>query len=236
MSLPTSQVTFEPVNAVSESLLVQAKHAVVALSPFNSYYTQDIINLHIRAAMEHFEHINVVIPAMNMTLMFEACGLTRSQAEHKVDKNLRALRNRILYAFDEMLVPRRLAEQLLCPVDTLQGNPVYDTLLDNVRNAFHGGDPVFQEACMTTARGVILRLSGRRAEPTTEQKHAAMEFLFSEAAVMSDSPGIFKQGPSVHLYHRVVEFAGCLFDKQLTWTPAEHQGYAVIRPNKDATE
>lgn len=216
---------FEPLTDNCAAQLDRAEHAVIGVSTFNSYYSAAATEKTISIALQKFAEVDVISPGMEYCIVLEAGGVPQVKAEKIVRKNFRRLRRRLLAAFENATGSADYAEEHFYTFSDLEGNPTYDALGARVTEALEHDD-LFLEYCVKTARGTYVRL--HNDEPTRAQLIASAPYFVAEAAVMTDSPRIFGHDSSVLCYHRAIEFADMLFQRRLSWEPAERQGYAVL--------
>ncbi|MYW93005.1 tRNA-dependent cyclodipeptide synthase [Amycolatopsis rubida] len=218
---------FVPIDQKSARLLDKAEHGLLALSMFNSYFSQEVIDFSVAAMHDRFRTFDVVTPGEQMRSLLEAAGYDQQRALAKVRKNLSMLRGRTLRAFDRIGVPRLTAQAHLLTFDDFRGGTPHDEITAVIREkAEH--DNVFRDACLNISRRVLRRVDQSR-QPTEAELEATIGYYVSEAAVMTNTADMLGHDSSVTCYRHVMEFIAPLYEGKLSWRPSEKQGYASLR-------
>lgn len=222
---PGRHYPFEPLTDNCTKHLDRAEHGVLAVSTFNSYYSTAAIEKALSLTLQKFSAVDIIAPGMESCIVLEAGGVPRAKAQKRVRKNVRKLRRHVFAALEHITGSATYAENHMYTFSDLEKNSTYDALFTKITQALQH-DELFLEYCVKSARAVYTRLHNE--DPNREQLVASTPYFVAEAAVMTDSPGIFGHDSSVLCYHRTIEFAEMLFHHKLSWKPSERQGYAVL--------
>ncbi|KOG90180.1 tRNA-dependent cyclodipeptide synthase [Streptomyces varsoviensis] len=205
-----------------------AEHALIGLSPFNSYYKSGLIRSLTEWAARRFATVDVFIPGDEAMLTLTAAGWDPGHAErrlHQARKKLRGpARQGLLAAGID------LPDHYLHTWTELLDRPAYRHLRAQVGQGCRT-DPGLRRPARELSRKAVRGLTGD--EPDDRQIDHALDYVVAEMPFMIDSPSIFHVKSSVFVYHQPFELAHCLLDgreiSSVEINPA--QGFLVVRPS-----
>ncbi|QSX77485.1 tRNA-dependent cyclodipeptide synthase [Agrilutibacter solisilvae] len=216
----------EPLTANCEEVFSRREHAVIGISPGNSYYSEENIAGLLHWASREFESISVMIPdnALIETLM--AAGYARDRAQKKAREACARLRNRAARAWKSMGQSDRSKVSLLL-LSELSGHERYRQVLQRAKAGLVE-DAELRECCLRLSRKVLASYL-RGAEPTEDQAMRALGYLIAEMPLLVDSPRIFDVDSSTAIYYRRVEYIDRLHLCNGKLRPSTNQAFAVVR-------
>jgi cyclo(L-tyrosyl-L-tyrosyl) synthase len=205
----------------------EGAHAVIGVSPGNSYFSAERVLDLARWGLRSFERVDLIYTDLHVDEMYEACGYTAADARRKAVKNLRGVRAKVNAAV-QTLDPgqERLRAQ---PLSALHAYPAYHDLHDYLRERLET-DVEFRAVCdRLVDRFVQLRLLGGDA-PSKEQRVACLRYVCAEAPLFLDTPAILGMPSSLNCYHQLLPLAELLYARGPGLRASRNQGHAVLTP------
>jgi cyclo(L-tyrosyl-L-tyrosyl) synthase len=210
--------------------LIQAEgeHAVIGVSPGNSYFSQQRLLDLARWGAENFRRVDLVYTDLYVAEMYEALGYGEDDARRKAVKNLRGVRAKVRAAVGEtddgsgrirshamsefQAVPayRRLHDELWRRLDT---DPEFRAVIDELVGAF-------------LASKVLA--DGRAA--TARQREVCLRYICAEAPLFLDTPAVLDVPSSLNCYHQLLPLAELLYSRGAGLRASRNQGHAIVTP------
>ncbi len=217
----------KPVTRACEEILAAREHAVIGISPFNSYFSEEKIAALIVWAKANFNAFHVYVPDGPSRFTLEAIGYPPDRARKKAGRQARWLLNKIrrgLAAAD--CDPDTFQDLILCSA-SLETNVAYRGLLDNV-DTLCCADSDFHQGCLETSKWV---LDGQVAHPdeiTSDMLESAMRYFKAELPLFMNSPGLIDTNSSIFAYHQCPGFLETLLHNMRGDVVSERQGFVVL--------
>jgi cyclo(L-tyrosyl-L-tyrosyl) synthase len=211
----------------SIALVARRDHALLGISPWNSYYRPRRIEELVAWACREFRSVDVLVPGYEAAYTLMAGGTETLEAVHRARKVGPQLRNPAYRALQRAGVAdwqRRVHSWT-----ELANRPAYAALRAAAEEAYVH-DPVVRDACRTVARTAVRHAAGgeERADARIE---LAVRYALAELPLLLDTPAILSVPSSVFVYHRRIELVEPVVDGRSTHlAPAPGQGYAVVTP------
>jgi len=222
---PTIPIDVAPLAEPGGDALRRGAHAVLGISPFNSYFTEERIRSLAAWAVEHFERVHLFIPDEPTRFTLEALGYNPQRAQQKARTQCNWLRNKIQRALLSLDIDEERADEMVVGWAELQRRPSFVERHAEYLGRFEA-DPDFRQACL---EGAAWALEGKGEGILSEEAlHLASRYFLAEIPLFLDSPGVFGVVSSAFCYHQVIPFMDQLYDGVLTVRPAPGQGFVRV--------
>lgn len=227
---PADLFLVRPFTPHCEVIRTAADHAVIGVSPGNSYFSAQRIHDLARWGLALFERVDFVYTDLHVAEMYEASGYTADDARRKAVKNLRGVRAKVLAAV-EAAEPEgtRLRAHAM---SELRDNPAYRQLHEDLRGRLSRDDE-FRTTC---EKLVDSFLSTKAQEVTARQRAVCMEYVTAEAPLFLDTPAILGVPSSLNCYHQLLPMAELLYSPGAGLRASRNQGHAIVTPAEGATD
>lgn len=217
----------QPLTERCARVLERRAHAVLGISPFNSYFSEVRIRTLCAWALSNFEAVHLFVPDIPSAWTLEALGYKPDKARRKARRQASWLRNKILRALAAAGVPEERGARMILDWAALDGYPRYRQSLRRCERLFHD-QPSFRRACLDTARWVLEGRIAAAQLPDSAVEHAARYFL-AELPLFIESTVILGQPASVFCYHQVPTFLRRLYSGEQVISVQPNQGFVRLR-------
>lgn len=217
----------EPVTRICAEILSVREHAVIGVSPFNSYFSEDKIAALVTWAKENFDMFHIYVPDGPSRFTLEALGYSEAKARKKANRQARWLFNKIRRGLDIAGCEEGAFEDIILCSDTLEDHDGYRSLLDRVETACVR-DPEFHNGCIETSKWVLDGRINGIEEVTPEMILSAVRYFKAELPLFMNSPALVGVGSSSFIYHQCPPFLEYLFLKRRGDIIDERQGFVKI--------
>ncbi len=216
-----------PYTSHCQVIRAEGDHAVIGISPGNSYFSgRRIIDL-ARWGTANFREVDLVYTDLYVAEMYETLGYTADDARRKAVKNLRGVRAKVTGAV-EAVGPQggRLRAHAM---SDFQGNPAYQVLHRRL-SALLDTDPEFRATCDALVDSFLSAkvLDGKAA--TARQREVCLQYVCAEAPLFLDSPAILEVPSSLNCYHQLLPMAELLYSRGSGLRASRNQGHAIVTP------
>ncbi|MCH7876549.1 MAG: tRNA-dependent cyclodipeptide synthase [Gemmatimonadetes bacterium] len=216
-----------PITKQCAVVLDRRAHALIGISPFNSYFSVERIRALLAWGLGRFDALHVFVPDVPAAYTLEASGYSRQEAQRKARRQANYLGNKIRRAFEAVGVCGARADEMVLDWARLSDMPAYSDRLEECR-ALYRSDSAFREGCLQSAKWVLQRRAGRNGVSTEALRLGAKYFL-TEIPLFVDSAGILKQPASVFCYHQCPRFVHELLLGQHGLPISQNQGFVIVR-------
>ncbi|MET7619117.1 tRNA-dependent cyclodipeptide synthase [Streptomyces sp. NPDC005408] len=228
-SVATANEVFEvrPYTPHCQVICAEGDHAVIGVSPGNSYFSAQRINDLARWGLEFFQQVDFVYTDLHVAEMYEASGYTPDDARRKYVKNLRGVRAKVTNAV-ETIDPegRRLRAH---PMSAFVDNPAYREIHGHLQDRL-ASDPEFRATCDALVDSFLSsRVLGGKAA-TERQREVCLEYVCAEAPLFLDTPAILGVPSSLNCYHQLLPMAELLYSRGSGLRASRNQGHAIVTP------
>ncbi len=222
----------KPVTGQCERVLCAREHAILGISPFNSFFSRERLNWLVQWADTSFDGFHIYIPDGPVIHTLLACGYEPKKARKKARRQINYLANKIKKALQEGTNGRlQYSECVLC-TQNLTHNQVYQEILDKVLSRFED-DPYFRNGCIKTSRWVLAMQEDQpnKNRPANADLIAAQYFL-AELPLFMEGAQIAGVKSSVFCYPTCPEFLRELFSRERDGFISAEQGFVEITPRE----
>ncbi|MEU1195365.1 tRNA-dependent cyclodipeptide synthase [Streptomyces sp. NPDC005813] len=206
-------------------------HAVIGVSPGNSYFSARRVDDLARWGVEHFGRVDLVYTDLHVAEMYEALGYPADDARRKAVKNLRGVRAKVTAAAAAHDAGGgRLAAHAM---SDFADNPAYRRIHDHIRELLDE-DAEFRETCDALVDTYLATkvLDGQAA--TERQRAVCLEYVCAEAPLFLDTPAILGVPSSLNCYHQLLPMAELLYARGSGLRASRNQGHAIVTPAEGA--
>lgn len=227
---PAGLFLVRPFTPHCEVIRTAADHAVIGVSPGNSYFSARRVHDLARWGLALFERVDFVYTDLHVAEMYEASGYPADDARRKAVKNLRGVRAKVLGAV-QAVDPggTRLGAHAL---SELRGNTAYRGIHQDLRTRL-ASDDEFRTTCEQLVDS-FLSTKGQKA--TAQQRAVCMEYVTAEAPLFLDTPAILGVPSSLNCYHQLLPMAELLYAPGAGLRASRNQGHAIVTPAEGATD
>lgn len=210
--------------------LIQADgdHAVIGVSPGNSYFSQQRLLDLARWGAENFERVDLVHTDLHVAEMYEALGYGADDARRKAVKNLRGVRAKVRTAVEE--TDDGTGRIRSHAMSDFLGNAAYRQLHDELWERLETDAElrrVIDELVGTFLSAKVLADGGAA---TALQREVCLRYICAEAPLFLDSPAILDVPSSLNCYHQLLPLAELLYSRGSGLRASRNQGHAIITP------
>ncbi|MGI5473086.1 tRNA-dependent cyclodipeptide synthase [Streptomyces sp. CA-132043] len=227
MTTATEVFAVRPYTRHCQVIHDEGAHAVIGVSPGNSYFShQRVIDL-ASWGLRHFDQVDLIYTDLHVADMYEALGYGPVEARRKAVKNLRGVRAKV-DAAGAATDPdgTRLRGR---PLSALLDLPTYQQLRTGI-DGLLTSDPEFRSACFRLADAFLhsRTLDGQAA--TDGQREACLAYICAEAPLFLDTPAILGVQSSLNCYHQLLPMAELLYARGPGLRASRNQGHGIVTP------
>ena len=201
-------------------------HAVLGISPFNSYFSEDRIRRIAEWGIATFNAIHLFVPDKPSAYTLEALGYPPAQAARKARRQAKYLHNKIRRALGALDTSPGDIDEMILNSERLDKNPRYCSKLEECRQLFDQ-DPGFRKGCLASSYWVLENQANAKTLGHDSLRIAA-NYLLAEMPLFVDSVGILEQEASVFCYHECIPFLQDLFRGRYQLRVSANQGFTVL--------
>ncbi|MFE9257968.1 tRNA-dependent cyclodipeptide synthase [Streptomyces sp. NPDC006879] len=162
-----------------------------------------------------------------LTAFFAAFGYDPGHAERRANKEVKAVRRRVLKGVEEAGSP--LGEIRVRPLSAFTENEVYQIHRRRVEHFFATGDE-FRKGAEEMALYFLGPKLPEGACVSDEQLQVCYDYIAAELPFFLDTPGILGVPSSVSAYHTHMPITEVLYGRGGGLRANRNQAYAVVRP------
>ncbi|MCI3278618.1 tRNA-dependent cyclodipeptide synthase [Streptomyces cylindrosporus] len=221
---PAGLFKVRPFTPHCEVIHTAADHAVIGVSPGNSYFSARRVLDLARWGLALFERVDLVYTDLHVAEMYEASGYTAEDARRKAVKNLRGVRAKVLGAV-QATDPggRRVRAHAM---SDFRDNGAYREIHHDLR-ARLATDDEFRTTCEQLVDGFLATKDQRMGE---RQRQVCLEYVTAEAPLFLDTPAILGVPSSLNCYHQLLPMAELLYSPGAGLRASRNQGHAIVTP------
>lgn len=227
---PSDLFEVRPFTPHCEVIRDAGDHAVIGVSPGNSYFSARRVLDLARWGMALFDRVDFVYTDLHIAEMYEASGYTAEDARRKAVKNLRGVRAKVRGAV-EAVDPGGTRVRAHAMSD-FRANPAYRDLHEHL-TARLGTDDEFRTTCEQLVGSF---LSGKAEDATEAQREVCMAYVCAEAPLFLDTPAVLGVPSSLNCYHQLLPMAELLYAPGAGLRASRNQGHAIVTPAREATD
>jgi cyclo(L-tyrosyl-L-tyrosyl) synthase len=215
------------INTFSENLFNLRSHALIGVSPFNSYFSKETLTELFSWALKMFKDINIFIPNEISSYTFEALGYDKNKALKKTRSQDRYLKNKTLMALMVSGLNENEAVKKIVFFTDISKNEKYISFYNTYKDLYET-DKNFRNGCLLTSKWV---LEGKCDLKTIDEKALgiAVQYFLAELPLFLNSPEILNLESSLFVYKDTPEFVNRIYNDNLfSYLPSKSQGYMTI--------
>jgi cyclo(L-tyrosyl-L-tyrosyl) synthase len=205
-----------------ETLYERGEHAILGISPFNSYFSVATIATLSSWAVRHFKSFHLFIPDETSVYTLMALGYDQATAVKKARRQGKYLRNKCLRALGSLNRLGDEAEVLILDCQYLNQNPSYLATLAFYEKKY-ARDGEFRASCLEASKQVI---EAHDRPVNSSVLAVAVKYVLAELPLFFNSVPIVGKKEVVFCYHDCLPLVQATFEsKNLV---SSDQGYLVV--------
>ena len=221
----------QPYTPHCEVIYEEGAHAVIGVSPGNSYFSARRLHDLAQWGLDRFEQVDFVYTDLFVAEMYEACGYTAGDARRKAVKNLRGVRAKVTNAVEEAdSTGTRLRAH---PMSEFRGNAAYQAIHQDLTDRLTS-DEDFRAACDALVSAFLSSRVLQGAAATPQQRAVCLEYVCAEAPLFLDTPAILGVPSSLNCYHQLLPMAELLYSRGSGLRASRNQGHAIVTSTEGA--
>lgn len=217
----------KPVTRICAEILSAREHAVIGISPFNSYFSEQKITELIAWTKENFKSFHVYVPDGPSRFTLEALGYPEGKARKKANRQGRWLLNKIRRGLDAVGIHENAADEMILCSRTLDDHDHYRRLFSHVETVCDC-DSEFNEGCLETSRWVLNGQADEVEDVTHDMLASAVRYFKAELPLFMNSPALVGVNSSVFVYHQCPPFLEELLNTKRGGFINERQGFVKV--------
>lgn len=228
---PESNITYRKLNNVYNKEK-KRPFAIVAISPFNSYFSAEKISEIFDWTNEYYEDFDIFFPDEISKYNLEAQGYDLAKVHQKVIKQDKYMMNRINTCLDKFYEKNPHKKNIaIHTITNLKENQLYKDLYQNYLSMFYNNRE-FRTSCQNVVESYLESNFQRREIVISDFEkdiavYTASQYLLLELPVMINMADIIKVKSCDYVYHDIT-----LFLKQLSADEVimpQNQGFLVLK-------
>ncbi|MFF5477281.1 tRNA-dependent cyclodipeptide synthase [Streptomyces sp. NPDC012935] len=221
---PTGLFKIEPFTPHCEVIRTAGDHAVIGVSPGNSYFSAARVHDLARWGLALFERVDFVYTDLYVAEMYVASGYPPEDARRKAVKNLRGVRAKVLGAVQA--VDPGGTRLYAHAMSDFRGNAAYREIHDRLQ-ARLATDDEFRTTC---EKLIDTFLAGKAGRASDAQREVCLAYVCAEAPLFLDTPAILGVPSSLNCYHQLLPMAELLYSRGAGLRASRNQGHAIVTP------
>ncbi|WP_405671180.1 tRNA-dependent cyclodipeptide synthase [Streptomyces sp. NBC_01530] len=231
--IPADLFEVRPFTPHCEVILTAADHAVIGVSPGNSYFSAHRVHDLARWGLAVFERVDFVYTDLHVAEMYEASGYPADEARRKAVKNLRGVRAKVLGAVGAVDPGgTRLRAHAM---SEFRANTAYREIHEDLRTRL-ASDDEFRSTCEQLVDAFLSTKAAEDRQVTARQREVCLEYVTAEAPLFLDTPAILGVPSSLNCYHQLLPMAELLYAPGAGLRASRNQGHAIVTPAQGATD
>ncbi|MFD0690674.1 tRNA-dependent cyclodipeptide synthase [Actinomadura fibrosa] len=220
-------VDVEPLTPNAERLLERGEHALLGVSPGNSYFTVPRLTALLGWARSSFDAVDVMYVDLHLDSMYVCSGTTPQKAGARATRAVRDTRRRIRRAVEA--TGGTASELRVDPLSRYVERPGYRAVLGHVDEVVRTNDRL-RRSCEEHVESVIAeRADGDAPEAREAMLRAGLAYLRTEMPFLVNTPEVLDVPTSLNCYHSVMPvLRGIQANPALCY---ETQGHVIVRPS-----
>jgi len=215
----------KPVSSMCAAIYGAQHHAVIGVSPFNSYFSEDRLAALFAWADSRFEAFHIFVPDEATRYTLEALGYGSAKARRKARRQANYLMNKIKRALD-VAVPDFNPERILTNA-VLAENDAYRGMLKTVERRFEH-DEAFRNSCTNCTRWVLENQADENTVLDAAATKHAVRYFLEELPLFMDSASIVGAASSVFCYQKCPDTLKGFYTDRSGALVAENQGFIEV--------
>ena len=214
------------ISSLSKEIYSKKEHILLGISPFNSYFSEEMIGHWIRWAHRTFSSFNIFVPDTLPIYTFLALGYDEAKSKNKAKRQASYLKNKIFRALSKENFSEEESTNLLIDMDFLQKNESYNYLKERCYKLY-SENIEFQNEC-DKSTGWVLNGQTIKDINRASNQNIAVRYILDEMPLFMNTPSILNIPSSLFSYHQIPEFINYLY--------TNHNDNNFIAPNQGFIE
>jgi cyclo(L-tyrosyl-L-tyrosyl) synthase len=207
-------------------ILEKREHACIGISPFNSYFSEEVISKLINWGNTQFKDFHLFVPDILPYFNFLALGYSHEKAQIKCKRQWTYLRNKIRRAFTKCALSN--ADEKIITASAIKDNPEYQKIYNKLLQ-YYQDDQDFKIYCLKATSEMLKKYS---SQITTEMLNTSVKYILSEMPFYLDTPRILCKTSSIFVYHESIEIFIDLYKNRRHELVANNQGHVILKLDK----
>lgn len=224
---PPEAFEVRPYTPHCQVIRAEGDHAVIGVSPGNSYFSaRRVVDL-ARWGLAEFRQVDLVYTDLHVGEMYEALGYPTDDARRKAIKNLRGVRAKVTNAVRDIEDHGgRLRSHAM---SDFAGNPAYRQIHRGLMELLEN-DPEFRATCDALVDAFLSAKILDGGAGTPQQREVCLQYVCAEAPLFLDTPAILGVPSSLNCYHQLLPMAELLYSRGSGLRASRNQGHAIVTP------
>jgi len=185
-------------------IIIKKEHALIGVSPCNSYFSISNMEFLFSWARENFHNFNVFIMDGASIFNFMAMGYDEKRALKKTRKNDKNLQNKVITSLTNIGFSLVDARKKILLLSELSKCDKYIEVYNRYVHIFET-NAIFREDCLGATK---LMLSEKMEDVTDEAIHLSMKYLLAELPLWLETPNVLNIQSSAVIYQVLSFFWG----------------------------
>lgn len=212
----------------------KADYAVLGISPFNSYYTREVITDLINVVSSHFIQWKIFIPDEITKFTLQAMGYTKKNAEIKSNKQIRYLKNKVYSSLKTIFKDESIIDNKIIGMKDLNNNLIYLDRYNLMLDFFNSNDE-FRSFCLEFGGEALKGVRGNYHKLVSEaEKLLASQYLLAELPLFCYLPEIFQMPTACFIYHKIPPFIVSFYNDYRARFVSSFQAFLAIEESSHA--
>ena len=200
------------ISSLSQELYEKKEHVLLGISPFNSYFSEEMIGHWIQWAERSFASFNIFLPDTLPIHTFMALGYSQEKAQSKARRQAAYLKNKVIRALSNRRLTDINPKDLIIDMGFLEKNEAYNLLKDNCYRLYNK-NPNFKKECDQCTEWV---LNGHTTNALhSVNRNIAVQYILDEMPLFMDTPSILNTTSSLFSYHQTPQFMNYLYTNHI---------------------
>lgn len=227
--MKNNSIVFKSSSIGCEQIFALHEHALLGISPFNSYYSEENIKGLLDWTRSNFASFNIFIPDTLPIHTFIALGYDEQKAEKKTKKQMSYLMNKTYKALSHMGLSKEESQRKIINVSSMEFNAQYIKLRQFCYDLYNS-NVEFQNECNKCTNFILNNQNAAACKP--EQYKIAIRYLLDEMPFFIDTPSILGVSTSMFIYHQIPGFIDYLYNHMSKKITSISQGFMKVVVNK----
>ena len=219
-------------------ILSFGEHAIIGISPFNSYFSEPRIAKIIQWVQERFSDYDLYLPDKPNEYTLVALGYSPRRARRKAHRQANYMRNRIAGALKLTGHSRPNSKSKIIDHEVLRDNSRYNDLYDTTQKLFVS-DQEFRSGVIRASSAAIRRKSELKHQGTPITKESicvSTGYLLAELPVMTSGNEILHRQFSAFCYHECPPFMKRLYETRRNEIVSDGHAFLTLPRFVDDTQ
>ncbi|GHT98796.1 hypothetical protein FACS1894126_4600 [Alphaproteobacteria bacterium] len=217
----------------SEKIFFLKEHALIGISPFNGYYTEERMEKLFFWALNSFQNISIFIPDEISKYTLQAVGYSEDKAIKKTKRQDNYLKHKAIRALIANKLSEAESENKIVCLSELVASDAYQKFYNNYLELYKNDEP-FKKGCLMTSKWV-LENKDLFENISDESVNIAVQYFLAELPLYLNTPEILGVSSSLFVYKDPpADFLKEIYEDNKLVSP--QQGYLTVKTDNAANE